>query len=222
MNKIRSEQKNGTINRPILPINYYFSPPKKEEFSEKDKQKVLDKFSIQNLQQKNFEKNNDLFTLDLSTISYKDEPPLKYGSLQEIKMDLAMKNNTTVIRRVVHIATYECEAHLENLKIFLEYEKKYKYYFIYVDDGEFGKRFHIQYAPQSPRKLNLEIFAPCEFLEPISYEDFLDLLEKGQLLEVEFSGEKLILSKGGRPKKEEVENLNNMLRKYKSLNDGMI
>jgi len=97
-----------------------------------------------------------------------------------------------------------------------------QYYFIYVDDGEFGKRFHIQYAPQSPRKLNLEIFAPCEFLEPISYEDFLDLLEKGQLLEVEFSGEKLILSKGGRPKKEEVENLNNMLRKYKSLNDGMI
>ena len=70
MNKIRSEQKNGTINRPILPINYYFSPPKKEEFSEKDKQKVLDKFSIQNLQQKNFEKNNDLYTLDLSTISY--------------------------------------------------------------------------------------------------------------------------------------------------------
>jgi len=148
MNKIRSEQKNGTINRPILPIDYYLSPPKKEEFSEKDKQKVLDKFSIQNLQQKNFEKNNDLYSLDLSTISYKDEPPLKYGSLQEIKMDLAMKNNTKVTRRVVHIATYECEAHLENLKIFLENEKKYsktylKFNYLKVNYSNFPLNYHI-------------------------------------------------------------------------------
>lgn len=84
-------------------------------------------------------------------------------------------------------------------------------------DGE--NHFHIQYAPKNPQLLDLEKFAPCEFLEPIQYDKFLNLLKNGQLIEVKVNTESLVLSRGGRPKKEEVEKVNEILKKYIELNE---
>jgi hypothetical protein len=86
-----SEQKENIVNRVILPFEYYYGLPKKEENSEKEKKTILDKFSIENLQKKNSEGNDDFFSLALSSINKIDEPPLKYGGLEEIGDDLAIK-----------------------------------------------------------------------------------------------------------------------------------
>jgi hypothetical protein len=190
---------------------------KKEENSEKEKKTILDKFSIENLQKKNSEGNDDFFSLALSSINKIDEPPLKYGGLEEIGDDLAIKKKIKINRRVVHIATEDFGSHYQNLNLlFGGGAKAYKYYFIFMD-GE--NHFHIQYAPKNPQLLDLEKFAPCEFLEPIQYDKFLNLLKNGQLIEVKFNTESLVLSRGGRPKKEEVEKVNETLKKYIELNE---
>ena len=200
-NKINSQGEEKTVNRPFI------YPIKMKKYSDTKNYKGENYFN--NIRKKSFD------SLELSPIEKKIESSQKYGNLEEIELKNYYLNKTNEIsKRTVHIVMNTHDDYLKNLLYLLgERGLEYKYYFVYVKDGD---KYFIQFSPKHPKKLSFNKLAPCTFLKPLYYEEFMALLNEKSIIDVKvaLSNPFLVLKERGRPKNNEKINLNSYLIQY--------
>lgn len=200
-NKINSQGEEKTVNRPFI------YPIKMKKYSDTENYKGENYFN--NIRKKSFD------SLELSPIEKKIESSQKYGDLEEIELKNYYLNKANEIsKRTVHIVMNTHDDYLKNLLYLLgERGLEYKYYFVYVKDGD---KYFIQFSPKHPKKLSFNKLAPCTFLKPLYYEEFMALLNEKSIIDVKvaLSNPFLVLKERGRPKNNEKINLNSYLIQY--------
>ena len=182
-------------------------PPKIEKNTETKTNKAEKYFN-------NIINNMPLGNLDISSIKKNSQSSPKIDNLEEIEFKNFFNRTNKIYKRTLHIVMLTHEHYLHNLLYLLgENGLKYKYYFVYVKEGD---RFYIQFSPKNAKCLSLQNLAPCTFLEPLDYDEFMVLLEEKAILDIKIaiSNPFLVLKERGKLKNREKIKLNKALIQY--------
>lgn len=207
-NANRSIKENIISQRPMLPENIFFDE-KKENTQTKEGEEIFNKL-IKKKQEEKFE-----LKFPLSPISPKANAFMDIGPLEEVKLDNAFLKDAVNKKKIrsMHICMKNFDDLLINLRYLFDDEKiKYKYYFVY----EYEHQYYIQISTKFQKEINLNKMGDCEFLNIITNDEFLELIEKNLIIDIRISLSNpfLYLTEGGRANSEKKLYLNEKLIQY--------